>query len=163
MVAFSTSRPARATATVGIAWVSVRAFNSVSLLARAMMPVMTTATATQAARRPKTPNFRPDAGGELFSVDMHCLRDTGGFRGLFFVDHAENHGHEHQRGSRCKNQTTDHCSSERSVLLATFAEAQCHWRHADDHRQRSHQHGTEPDEAGFQRRGDRVSQVGIAL
>ena len=56
-----------ATATVGTAWASVQVFSSLSLLARARMPVMTIAAATQTARTPKIPSLRRETGFELLS------------------------------------------------------------------------------------------------
>ena len=64
--------------------------------------------------------------------------------------------HEEQCGAGGEDQAADHRAAERRILLAAFAHAERHRRHADDHRQRRHQHRTEADESGIHRRGERI-------
>src|SRR6202171_5835012 len=145
MVALSTLASGSTTATVGIAWLSVHSRSLAPESSRARMPVTITSKAAITATTPKMPNFRRETG-EPCSVGMCRLRQGGGFGALFLVYHTKNHRNKHQRGDRCKDQATDHRASERRVLFAALAEAERHRRHADDHRQRRHQHRTETPE-----------------
>src|ERR1700733_5512958 len=129
-----------------MAWVSVHSRSFALESSRALMPVITTSTAAMPATTPKMPNFRRETG-EFCSVGMRNLRCGGVFGALLLVYHTKHHGNEHQCRNRCKNQSTDHGAAERRVLLASLAETQRHRRHADDHRQRRHQHRAEPAEA----------------
>src|SRR5437762_12218945 len=66
---------------------------------------------------------------------------------------------EEQRGKRGHRQAADHRAAERRVLLAALAEPERHRQHADDHRQRRHEHGAQPRRAGRQRGGARVAAL----
>ena len=59
------------------------------------------------------------------------------------VQQAEDGRDEEQRGDGGHDQAADHGAAERRVLLAAFAQAERHRDHADDHRQRGHQHRAE--------------------
>src|ERR1700738_4617971 len=148
MVALSTLASGNTTATVGIAWLSVDSRRLTLLSSRALMPVTTTSPAAITATTPKMPNFRRETG-EFCSVGMRSLRCGGGLGALLLVYHTKNHGNKHQRRHRGEDQPADHRAPERGVLLAAFAEAERHRRHADDHCERGHQNRTEAHEAGF--------------
>src|SRR5215470_8356676 len=150
MVGLPTFASGKVTATVGMAWSSVHWRSLALASSRERMPVMTTTIRIMPASIPNRPNPRRDGGRCL--LGMRHLRCGGGFGALLLVYHTENHGDKHQCRSRCKDQAADHGAAERRVLLAALAQAQRHRRHADDHRERRHQHRTEPDEAGLQRR-----------
>src|ERR1700716_798215 len=162
MVALRTRASGSTTATVAIAWLSVHSRSLAPESSRARMPVTTTSKAAMPAITPKMPNFRRETG-EPCSVGMRNLRCGGVFGALLFVYHTKHHGNEHQCRNRCKNQSTDHGAAERRVLLAALAEAQCHRRHADDHRQCRHQHRAEPDETGLQGGRNGIAELRIAL
>src|ERR1700688_3664280 len=148
MVAFSTLASGSTTATVGTAWSSVHSRRRAPESSRARIPVTTTRTAAMPATSAKMPNFRRETG-ERCSVGMYRLRCGGGFGALFLVYHTKNHGNEHQGSGRGEYQPSDPRTSERRVLFAALAQPQCHRRHADDHRQRGHQHRAEAHEAGL--------------
>src|SRR5882724_7723529 len=48
------------------------------------------------------------------------------------VDDAENRGYEEQCRSCCKEQSADHCTSQRCILFTPIAQSQRHGYHADD-------------------------------
>src|SRR5258708_25283440 len=162
MVGLSARGSGTTTATVGIAWSSVHPRNFALASSRARMPVTTTRTAARPASTPKIPNFRPETGA-LFSVGMRGLRFGVDDDAVLPVYHAEDNRHKHQSGRRCKDQATDYRSAERRVLLAAIAEAERHRGHADDHRERRHQHRAKTDKPGLDRGRDRVAQFFIAL
>src|SRR5882672_8771757 len=162
MVALRTLASGSTTATVGIAWLSVHSRNFAPESSRARMPVTTTSSAATTATTPKIPNFRRETGG-LCSVGMRRLRCGGCFGALLLVYHTKNHGNKHQGSDGCEDQPADHGASERRVLLAALAKTERHRRHADDHRQRRHQHRAEAHEPGFDRGSDRIAQFLIAL
>ena len=55
-----------------------------------------------------------------------------------------------KQGGQCRHaQATDDRAAEWRVLLAAFAKTQCHRHHADNHRERRHQHWPQPTESGF--------------
>ncbi len=67
----------------------------------------------------------------------------GGFARLKFFTSSDDHedgGNKEQRSPGGENQASNHCPTQRSVLLAAFTQAQCHRNHSDDHRQRRHEH-----------------------
>ena len=68
------------------------------------------------------------------------------------VEQREHRRHEEQRRDRREREAADDRAAERRVLLAAFAEPERHRHHADDHRQRGHQHRAEPREPGVERR-----------
>src|SRR5713101_3089592 len=65
------------------------------------------------------------------------------------VNDFENARHKKQSCEGRENQAADDGSSEGSVLLAAFAEADGHGNHADDHGQSGHDDRTDADETGF--------------
>src|SRR5882724_3407815 len=65
------------------------------------------------------------------------------------VNDFENARHKKQSCEGRENQAADDGSSEGSVLLAAFAEADGHGNHADDHGESGHDDRTDADEAGF--------------
>ena len=67
------------------------------------------------------------------------------------VHAGEDHRHEQQRRDGREQQAADDRAAERRVLLGAFADAERHRDHADDHRQRRHQHRPDPRGAGFER------------
>src|ERR1700682_4764238 len=162
MVALRTLASGNTTATVGIAWLSVHSRSLALLSSRALMPVTTTSTAAIMATAPKMPNFRRETG-EFCSVGMRHLRCDGGFGVLLPVYHTKNHGNKHQRGDGCEYKPADHRTSERRILFAALAKAERHRRHADDHRERRHQHRTKAYEAGVDRGRDRIAQFFVAF
>src|SRR5579883_3583953 len=162
MVAESALASGCTTATLGIAWSSVHCRSSALACSRARMPLTTITTAAVRATTPKMPNFRRETGG-VCSVGMRSLQCGGVFGTLFLVYHTEYHGHKQQGCHGGKDQSADHGAAERGVLLAAFAEAQRHRRHADDHGQRSHQHRPETDKAGLDRSLDRIAERLVAL
>src|SRR6202011_871184 len=88
--------------------------------------------------------------------------DDGGRRDgatVLAVYDAEDNRHEDQRGHGCERQPADDRATERRVLLAAFAQAQRHRRHADDHAERGHQYRTEAYESGLERSGERVAEL----
>src|SRR3982750_1548388 len=74
-----------------------------------------------------------------------------GFFAVIAMHDAENDGDEDERRRSRENEAADHRTAERRVLLAAFAEAERHRRHADDHRERGHEDGTKTHEARFER------------
>src|SRR3954468_3430563 len=162
MVGLSALALGSATATVGMAWLSVHSFSFEPCSSRARIPVATISPGAITAATPNMPSFRRETVGRC-SVGMRGLRRGGGFGALFLVYHTEHHGNKHQRGDGRKDQPPDHGTAERRVLLAALAEPQRHWRHADDHRQRRHQHRAEPDETGFNGCCDGIAEFFVAL
>ena len=63
-----------------------------------------------------------------------------------------NRRHQEQRPQRSEQQAADHGATQRSILLAALAKRRRHRQHADDHRQRRHQHRSQPGMPGIQRR-----------
>src|ERR1700742_4209299 len=94
---------------------------------------------------------RRDRTGGVASGDMRFSDYGGRFPPLLPMHQAKYHGHEHQRGDSSKNQTAHDGAAKRRVLLAAFAEAKGHRRHADNHGQRRHKHRAEADEACIER------------
>src|SRR3954453_4232395 len=137
MVGLSARALGNATATVGMAWVSVHSFSLLPDSSRARMPVITTSTNTTPASTPKMPSFRRDTG-ELCSVGMRHLRG-GNFRALLLVYHTEDYGNKHQGRDRCQDEAADHGATERRILLAALTQPQRHRGHTDDHGERRHQ------------------------
>src|ERR1700732_3881238 len=162
MVALSTRASGSTTATVGTAWSSVHSRKRAPESSRARMPVTTTRTAAMPATTAKMPNFRRETG-EFCSVGMRSLRCGGSFGALLLVYHTKNHGDEHQGSHRGEYQPSNHGTSERGVLFAALAKRPRHRRHADDHRQRRHQHRAETDKTGLDRGCDRIAQFFIAF
>src|SRR3954447_9791791 len=162
MVAFRARASGSTTATVGIAWSLVHSRRRAPDSSRARIPLTTTRTAAMPATSPKMPNFRRETG-EFCSTGMRSLRCHGGFGVVLPVYHTENHGNKHQRRDGCKDQAADHRAPERRVLFAALAKPERHWRHADHHRQRRHQHRAETHEAGFDRGGNGVAEFLIAF
>src|ERR1700683_2896466 len=158
MVALSIFGSGSITATVGMAWSSVHSRSLTLASSRARIPVTTTNSTAATATTPKMPNFRRERGGLCSVGGMRCLR-KGVFGALLLVYHTKYHGNKHQRGDCCKNQTADHGAPERGVLLAALTEAKCHRQNAANHGQRGHQHRTDTDEPGFDRRRDRVAAL----
>src|SRR6185312_16617746 len=56
------------------------------------------------------------------------------------VSAGEYHRHEQQGGHGGEYQSADHGASQRGVLLGPLAQTERHGHHADDHRQRRHEH-----------------------
>src|SRR5882672_2418841 len=77
---------------------------------------------------------------------------------VFTMYDAEDNGNEDQSGHGRERQPADDRAPERRVLLAAFAQAQGHRRHADDHGERGHQYRSKAHEAGLERRRDRVAK-----
>src|SRR5579863_8420618 len=109
------------------------------------MPITTTVAATATATRPANASLRRDTTG---APESRCMRFPiprgvpGGFaRPAVAVKNAEDDRNKYQRRHCSKNQAADNGAAERRVLLAAFAESKRHRRHADDHGERSHQHG----------------------
>src|ERR1700723_712050 len=162
MVALSIFGAGSITATVGMAWSSVHSRSLTLASSRARIPVTTTNSTAATATTPKMPSFRRERGGLSSVGGMRCLR-KGVFGALLLVYHTKYHGNKHQCRNRSKDQAADHGAPERRVLLTALAEAERHRQHADDHGQRGHQHRTDTDEAGLDRRGDGVAEFLIAL
>src|SRR5580704_3312274 len=80
---------------------------------------------------------------------LHCI-------GIVLAQAAVNDRHDQQCGDGSDHQSTNHGTAQRSVLLAALAQAERHGQHADDHRQRSHQHWTKPRRT---RRGRRINRI----
>src|SRR6266850_2083242 len=152
----------RATATVGMAWLSVHSFSLEPCSSRARIPVATISPAAITAATPNIPSFRRETVGRC-SVGMRSLRCGGGFGALFLVYHTEHHGDKHQRRDGREDQPADHGAAERRVLLTALAEPQRHRRHADNHRQRGHQHRAEPDETGLNGGCNGIAELFVAL
>src|SRR3954470_8151650 len=163
MVGLSARPLGSATATVGTAWLSVHSRSLEPCSSRARMPVATIRPAPISATTPKMPSFRRDTGGRCSGGGMRGLQ--GGVSGdaLLLVYHTKYHGNKHQGRDGGEDQPADHGPPERGVLLAALAEPQRHRRHADDHRQRRHQHRAEPDETGFQGGSNGIAEFFIAL
>src|ERR1700676_5344902 len=162
MVALSTLASGATTATVGTAWLSVHSRRLVLEFSRARIPVTTTKTAAIAVTTAKMPNLRRETS-EFCSVGMRGLRCGGSFGALSLVYHTKDHGNEHQGSHGCEYQPSNHGTPERGVLFAALAKRQRHRRHADNHRQRRHQHGTKTHKTGLDRGRDRIAQFFIAL
>src|SRR5580658_352787 len=64
------------------------------------------------------------------------------------VKEREDSGDEDECGDGCECQTADDSATERSVLLASVAEAECHGNHTDDHRESGHEHRPEARRTG---------------
>jgi hypothetical protein len=67
------------------------------------------------------------------------------------VQKREYSRYENQSGDRCAEQTSDHGATERRVLFASVACTYCHWDHANDHGEGSHQNRSKPREASLYR------------
>src|SRR5438309_724060 len=72
---------------------------------------------------------------------------------LLAAEHAVDHGHEDERGEGREHEAADDDATEGRVLLAAFAETERHRQHAENHRERRHDHRAE---SGGPRRHRRV-------
>src|ERR1700674_1578109 len=86
------------------------------------------------------------------------LRSTSRLRGRFaslkFSTSSDDHkdgGNKEQRSPGGENQASNYCSTQWSVLLTAFTQAQCHRNHSDDHRQRRHEHRPDTGIASLER------------
>src|SRR4051812_24048693 len=79
-----------------------------------------------------------------------------GFRGGGFpsMTEAEDDRDEEKGRYGGEEQAADDGASDRGILLAAFAEAEAHGKHADDHGQGSHEHRAQPGRARRQGRGE---------
>src|SRR5882724_3415588 len=136
-----------ASATVGMACLSVHCATCAVLWARRTMPFAATAPANARAARPIS-RMRRRFGVLMGSKDMVVSKRSGavwergaGRRrlGLFALaaTHKAEHGrYEEQRGAGGKYQPADHCTAKRRVLPGFNG----HRHHANDHSERRHQH-----------------------
>src|SRR5947207_6440017 len=92
-------------------------------------------------------------------------RDDGRFMTVSLLDarrarpeQAVDDGNDEERGERRHREPADDRAAQRRVLLAALAEPEGHGEHADDHRERGHQHRTEPRVP----RGQRGAERGVA-
>src|SRR6185436_1522072 len=130
MVGLSALASGSATATLGTAWLSVHSFSFEPDSSRARIPVATISPAPISATTANMPNFRRETGGRA-SVDMRVLRTRVDGDALFLVYHTKYHGNKHQGGDGREDQSADHGTTQRRVLLAAFAQPKRHRRHAD--------------------------------
>src|ERR1700722_1811450 len=83
----------------------------------------------------------------VLSMDWLSLL-FGRYAGIAFrgpsMQEAENRRNKYQCGNGGTQQTTDDGAAERRVLLASFAQTQRHWNHADDHGQGGHNDRPKP-------------------
>src|SRR6202051_4597147 len=100
----------------------------------------------------------------MVSISCECFSSTTTFASLHRVlgrttpvQQAEYGRDEDERGYSREQQPANDCTPERCILLTAVAKDQRHRDHADDHRERCHQHGAEPRIAGFERCLDRVA------
>src|SRR5687768_14719998 len=118
------------------------------------MPETTMTMAITAMTMPARRNPLCDSvGGMRLSGKLRMLR---GLTDVITVHDAEDDRNKNERGDRGEDQSTDHGTTQRRVLLTAIAEAQRHRRHADDHGQRRHQHGAETHETSIDRGGDGI-------
>src|SRR5471032_1673338 len=153
------------TATTGLAVVTASSLRYASLELRIQMPFTTISASATATTSPASasPRRRTLGGGDWLSRDMSdsgAVPGRGGLLAMAAVDEAKHDGNENERRDRRKNQATDHGPPERRVLLAAFAQAERHRRHADDHGERGHQDRAEAHDAGVERGSCRITQLG---
>src|SRR5476649_1164001 len=126
------------TFTDGIAWVSVQSLSRCSSLARSAIPTTTTMTASTPPTIATYESWRCGSVARGVGSDDMC-RISGNRRGRsaapMRVKYAKHGRHEQQRGNGREQQSPNYRAAQWRVLLATFAECERHWRHADDHRQ----------------------------
>src|SRR5450432_4197130 len=101
------------------------------------MPVTATATATTARMMPATRSLRRDTADGAGSCGMELSGGCvgRGLAALARVHDAEDDGNEYEGGDGGEEEAPDHRAAEGRVLLAAFAQAERHGRHADDHRE----------------------------
>src|SRR6185437_6322400 len=145
-----------------------------SAIFRVVSPMKTTpatrispdTAAMPSPRRDSTAGVEPDGCWASFdwvgSSDM-WFSDRVGRLLVPSMGQAEYDRHEHESCDGSKYQAANNSAPERRVLLAAFAEAERHRRHADDHGERGHQHRAEADEAGLDRGFDRIAELGQPL
>ena len=75
------------------------------------------------------------------------------------VQQSKNGRDKNQSGDGRAKESSDHCSSQGSVLFATVAETQRHRNHADDHRQLRHDDGAKTGCTSFKRSGHGVAMM----
>src|SRR5882672_10815281 len=80
---------------------------------------------------------------------MGCLPSGTRERLAASVDDRKNGGYEEERGHGRENETANHGTAERCILLAAITQAQGKRHHADDHCQRGHQNRPQTCEAGI--------------
>ena len=82
------------------------------------------------------------------------LSRSGHAMSCFAVVAASQHGkqirHDQQGRRSREQQAANHRAAERRVLLATFAQAERHRQHADDHGQGGHEDGANAGAAGLE-------------
>src|SRR5713101_8779863 len=109
-----------------------------------MTPInMTTAGQVTRMRRPLKPTARGFAvrsAGSLNILTPSCFL----LERRLPPEQAVDDGHDEERGDGGDGQATDHRPAEGRVLLPSLAESKGHGKHADDHRERGHEHGAEP-------------------
>src|SRR5262249_23134943 len=132
-------RSGRTTATVGTRMRSVSRRTSSRPPRRARMPSTNAMTTTIAPTATAMPPRRWGRGG-----------GSAGMR-PGWCKHGEHRRNEQQRRYGREHQPADHRAAERRVLLAAFAEPERHRQHADDHRERGHDHRPEPRVTGLDR------------
>src|ERR1700730_6318913 len=157
-------RTSSASATVGTAWAFVHRTRSLLLRVRLMSPYVATAPPAATSATMPTSRSRRRLGVLTGCEGIIAISSGWGWasrhrlRQLLYsfavtrVDEAEHCRHEEQRRASGEEQSTDHRATERRVL-AGFDR---HRHHADDHRERGHQHGPEPGTTGLEGRGQRV-------
>src|SRR3977135_4589953 len=124
------------------------------------MPAASTATAVSPARLPwprvALANEVPSSSARRTSRGTQCSRgtqstlDTGVLlqqRALVLAQAAVKPGDQEQGCDRAHEQAADYGTAEWGVLLTAIAETERHRQHADDHRQRRHQDGSQPPAA----------------
>src|SRR3954469_4162088 len=149
------------TCTVGTACASVQAAVVWLFHIRQPMPSDAMAMAATSARRPQRFNpgglvWRSRSGADLpvstgpasgFLSGISLSRTDRRIAGSPFLittgrvaamNNAEYHRHKDQGGAGGEDQAADDGAAQRRILLAAFAQAQRHGRHADDHGQRRH-------------------------
>src|ERR1700677_2374589 len=135
--------------------------NRITITSRMNMVTPVTASNRMVRRRPRTsPGGQPgisvfvvSLSGILSSVLATVLRPIE----AMVVQKREYSGHKNQSGHCCAEQTSDHSATERRVLFASVARAYCHWDHANDHGEGSHQNRSKPRVAGLCRRLERIA------
>src|SRR3954465_121183 len=125
------------TETVGTASSRVSFVTTSSALARVEIPQKASPSATASNNTP------PTSGPNDLRFDIRFLY-CGPSKGRLFAVQQREYGRDEEQGrDRRERAPADHGAAERRVLLAAFTEAERHGHHADDHRQRGHQHRPE--------------------
>src|SRR5438270_7888022 len=142
----------------GVVWTFCAATAS-SWLLRSRGTIPTTRRTTNRLRAPRPTRIivrvRARRGGRSL-VSMLVTK----VRGRRAAQQAVGQGNEEQRVERRQQQNTDDGPAQRGVLIAALAVAQAHRQHAQQHRQRGHEDGTQPRAAGEQRGRPRVGPPG---